>query len=115
MSDKYDDAVEYLTAHPGEIYDSWVKPWTHDHGCLFAMASSQPYKINQPYGCLTQIRNGGTAATESLTKRIRSDERIPYRVSDEEYDIKEIVHALPVFAEWQRVIDKELNRVENID
>ena len=39
MSDKYDDAVAYLTAHPDEISWAWGRPAVHEAGCLFVFAA----------------------------------------------------------------------------
>jgi len=44
------------------------------------------------------------AYTDDLTERIRADERIP-----DDPDRITVAH-LPVFAEWQRILDKELKR-----
>jgi len=58
-----------------------------------------------PCGCLTMIRRGHKYAwTDELTKEIRSDERIP----DADFDITP--EHLPVFAEWQRRLDKEIRQ-----
>lgn len=54
-------------------------------------------------GCLTQIRTGRyVAATDVLTAGIVSDERIPDCEVDIDFD------DLPVFAEWQRRLDREI-------
>lgn len=55
-------------------------------------------------GCLTQVRRGVEAQTKSLTLAIRADSRLP----DNPDDIRP--HHLPIFAEWQRRIDRELGR-----
>jgi hypothetical protein len=100
--DKYDMAVEYLTEHPDEIYDAWGNPFLHKGGCLFQFCNANGYNAII-CGCLTQIRRGGYAAeTEELTEEIRNDERIPSSA----LDIR--AEHLPVFAEWQRRLDKEL-------
>jgi hypothetical protein len=103
MKDKYDIAVEYLTAHPEQILAAWEDPSTHSAGCLFAFATADQ---DDACGCLTTIRRYARerAATESLTLAIRADKRIPCNASD-------IAPAnLPVFAEWQRKIDAALDR-----
>lgn len=133
MTDKYDRAIEYLTEHPDQI----VKAWAHDcaagdepelldgelyppnwTGRLFDVASdhkmySEPQpeialsnEDHRPYsGCLTQVAAGThLAKTAALTLEIRADKRIP----TDEYKIT--VQDLPVFAEWQRKIDRELGR-----
>lgn len=108
--DKYDLEVERLTKNPEFIYDSW-----NDAEPLFQVAARNTHRN---YGCLTQIRqeieiyskgivHEYHAQTSELTKQIRNDERIPKNPKD----IK--VEDLPVFAEWQRKLDKELNRKDN--
>lgn len=39
MKDKYDKAVEYLTAHPEEIAAAWRRSYAVEHGCLFQFVS----------------------------------------------------------------------------
>lgn len=59
-------------------------------------------------GCLTSVRRPENVAwTTKLTQEIKRDKRIP--VSPRNLKPKH----LPVFAEWQRKIDKELKR--NLD
>ena len=119
MKDKYDVAVEYLTANPDNIYAAWkdysgaeYKPSEEvlQAHCLFQFVTPTG-KCGVEYmgcGCLTEIRHSmrrKDACTETLTDEIRADERIP----QSGYAIK--VQHLPIFAEWQRRIDKELNRI----
>ena len=107
MGDKYDDAVAYLTDNPGEILAAWNRPDKHPAGALFNyVAREVPKELDCMYGCLTQIRGEiYEAETPELTRAIRADERIPRKSA-----LVTLAH-LPVFAEWQRRIDKELNRV----
>lgn len=103
--DKYDKAVEYLTKHPDEIHFAWNRPHTARGGCLFQYAQNTD-STTEFCGCLTQIRGGfEVAQTPELTEAILRDIRLPC----DEDDIT--VDDLPIFAEWQRRIDKELNRV----
>lgn len=103
--DKYDEQIAYLTEHPEKIYDSWGS-------CdgLFEYASTDRSVRRRPdgkvCGCLTMIRmiDHYHAYTDDLTERIRADERIP-----DDPDRITVAH-LPVFAEWQRILDKELKR-----
>lgn len=116
MGDKYDEAVEYLTKHPGEIHDAWVMAHGgHAAGCLFAFVMPADadedeisWKRDVACGCLTQIRaacgSDTVAWTRELTEAIVADRRIP---QNPDYIT---VADLPVFAEWQRRIDRELNR-----
>lgn len=110
--DKYDEAVEYLTEHPEEILQAWYLPSgapepDHIGHCLFGIVATHE-SIGSHCGCLTQIAACGhypEAETPELTKAIRADMRIPKKGS------LVTVEDLPVFAEWQRRIDKELGRV----
>ena len=105
MGDKYYKAVQYLTKHPEKIKDAWNFPFTFSSGCLFNYAGDTK---NSGIGCLTQIRKNEdghvsvNAETPELTEEIRKDKRIP---KNPKY-IR--VKHLPVFAEWQRRLDKEL-------
>ena len=103
-ADKYDRAIEYLTAHPEKIPYAWVNAPVHedeadpdirgveDMRCLFAATAAG-------YGCLTQIRCGSIGPTPEITAAIRADDRIP--TNENEITVED----LPVFAEWQRRID----------
>lgn len=104
MSDKYDHAIEYLTANPGEIRDAWADPYVHEAGCLFVYAFRGDSKhIPIDCGCLTLIKMGrNEAETPELTDAIMRDDRIPIRSE------AITIESLPVFAEWQRIIDAEL-------
>lgn len=114
--DKYDKAIEYLTANPNHIPDAWLlMPRDHfspdldfEPRCLFEYVAKDPFSndTNEHIGCLTQIRaNAGIIAeTPELTEAIRADERIPRGVGRINVD------NLHVFAEWQRRIDTELGR-----
>ena len=108
MPDKYDGAIDRLTENPNTIWETWNSPHSFFAGCLFMYASKDGYP-HDDIGCLTTIRRndgfGRLACTPELTEAIRADERIPKNARD----IK--VEDLPVFAEWQRRLDKELNRV----
>ena len=105
MPDKYDVAIKYLTRRPNEISRAWNYITSHPAGCLFQYAGNEMDDCH--VGCLTMIRTAPgsyCAATPELTKAIAADERIPLRSRDTK------VEHLPVFAEWQRRLDKELNR-----
>ena len=96
--DRYDRQIAELTEHPERI----PRQWMCARG-LFKMVGK-----HNDRGCLTMIRGDKgtefTAPTEELTAAIRKDKRIPT-------DIKYVkVRHLPIFAEWQRRLDKELPR-----
>ena len=109
--DKYDKAIDYLRKHPERIHAAWSQPWW-GAGCLFQIAANGQTTHNA--GCLTMIRPHKAEKEEvgkwiipghpDLTQAIRHDSRIPRTP-------REITIAnLPVFAEWQRRLDKELQR-----
>lgn len=114
--DVYDKAIAFLRKHPERIYRAWVDPTREPGGALFSFTSrsrkaelsreTHPiYGDRMSCGCLTQIRGGDYAApTKALTAAIRDDERIPAISTLID------VESLPVFAEWQRRLDKELGR-----
>ena len=103
--DYYDRAVAYLTQRPEEIIGAWQMPSAHPAGGLFAFVEPGGGRAHTECGCLTQIRDlDEVACTEELTQAIRADERIP--VSARRIGACD----LPVFAEWQRRIDRALNR-----
>lgn len=117
VKDKYDEAVDYLTKNPEEIYQCWNHPISYRAGALFLPVSDKlPASPNTVdllprrgdglmCGCLTMVRAGLKVAwTDELTEAIRGDARIPKTPES----IKP--EHLPVFAEWQRRIDKELGR-----
>lgn len=104
MSDKYDEAIATLTEFPDMIRPSWENPCDYQTGCLFEFTDTGT--IYDGCGCLTQVRAGtDPAPTVELTIAIRGDRRIPCLLKDI------TVNDLPVFAEWQRRLDRELNRV----
>lgn len=114
MRDKYDEAIAYLTEHPGEIISAWREPDKVKGGCLFQYADKSGRGEPGACGCLTMIRDkpdiyGVTlddeeAWCEELTCEIANDERIPY--GGEHITVADLL----VFAEWQRRLDKELGR-----
>jgi len=122
--DKYDLAIDYLTAHPEDIHDAWQSPgtWKGKGGELFGFvgpdwkSSSNAASSDQgpgTCGCLQQIRKAkkdgydGTSGSmkmsywERLWDKIADDRTLPS-------DADEITVAdLPVFAAWQREIDEK--------
>lgn len=107
--DAYDKAVAWLTERPGEIYGAWISPDTHPAGSLFRFCTPTGGPLSGGNcgvncGCLTTVRSGSVAADSELTRQIRADSRIPCDVEDV------IPKNLPVFAEWQRRMDKLWNR-----
>jgi hypothetical protein len=104
MKDRYDKAVAYLTKHPDEIIHAWRNPEGEPGGRLFQFVGTTD-GYGESCGCLTEVKDGiRRAQTPALTKAIRADIRIPK--GPQWLTAKD----LPVFAEWQRRLDKELNR-----
>lgn len=108
MPDKYDEQIAELLKDeptPKEFSKRVNKEWGRSRG-LFAFAASpgfcEDYALT---GCLTMIREGSwIAETPELTLEIKQDERIPTSWSGITPE------HLPIFAEWQRRLDRELNR-----
>lgn len=97
--DKYDVEVDRLLSCNGDFEKVVHKSWSLCQG-LFQFAGETTN--NRYAGCLTMVRGNFTAETPELTAEIRADERIPKNV-------REITReSLPVFAEWQRRLDREL-------
>lgn len=106
--DKYDLAVQYLKEHPEEIGKAWDQFADHEAGCLFLFCTKNGVRSwGERCGCLTQIRFDPSliAFNRELTQEIRQDTRIPTRPEDIRID------DLPVFAEWQRRLDKEREKL----
>ncbi len=97
--DKYDEQIAELTENPRRI----PAAWSRGEG-LFQFATCGGKAEGETYGCLTMIRNNVryTAATPELTEEIRADKRIPINFTE----IKP--EHLPIFAEWQRRLDREI-------
>lgn len=96
--DKYDKAIQHLRENPTVIHMAWMDPSGHPGGALFQFCGPR----RDGCGCLTQIRAdiGYRAVNPTLTRRIREDARLPERHS------QITLSSLPVFAEWQRKLDK---------
>ena len=123
--DKYDHAIDYLTANPEDIYEAWGSPgaWEGKGGELFGFVAPDWTDSNAAAdgcstrvgtcGCLQQIReakeegydgskgDAKMAYWNRLWDLIANDRRIP--VSGEDITVED----LPVFAEWQREIDEK--------
>ena len=97
---KYDEAIEYLTENPGQIYDAWMDPDSHQGGCLFKFLPG-PDNVDQWIGCLTQIRFKPKLYSSRVPflDEIIQDERIPFRPSDI------TIEDLPVFKEYRERVD----------
>ena len=111
--DKYARAVEYFQSLNGtfgeEVHDAWARPSHHQHGCLFQFASKTgDASFGNSIGCLTMIAAPGgsyVAETDTLTKAIKADTRLPGHYTEIRPE------HIPVLAEWQRRLDRELQRV----
>lgn len=103
--DKYDKQIARLTANHTLIKEQWL-----DGIGLFAFCTPSGKWDYRPdgccCGCLTMVRADPErmAWTDQLTRAIRADRRLPKDVVDI------TVKHLPVFAAWQRRLEKELNR-----
>lgn len=102
VMDRYDQEIERVSRGLSEGRNP-LSFWTfgEQHSPLFDGCSVD----RRSCFCLTAVRNIGVGAeTRELSDAIRSDKRIP----DDERLIRS--EHLPVFAEWQRRLDKELGR-----
>ena len=108
-ADKYSRAIERLRKTPHKIYDAWTNPLLNKNGCLFSFATQDgTNRTSLSAGCLTMIRrnhNMNVPNHPDLTEDIRADETIPESIYDTQ--VSDLKH----FARWQRILDKELNRV----
>ena len=96
--DVYAKDVEYLTKHPGKIFDAWT--FDYKHSSLFDICAPQRFGSTN-HGCLTQVKCGYIKAfNKKLTEAIRNDPGIPG-----DPDSVKAEH-LPRFAYWQRKMDK---------
>ena len=108
----YEDAIEYLTAHPEEIHRAWAEPLNKRGGSLFGFTSKDGTSQHGPLiGCLTAIRGKSndlyvSQCSPEITEAIRADSRIPSWCGDI------TVESLPVFAEWQERLDREFQDKE---
>lgn len=123
--DKYDRAIEHLLAQPDfkqAVLSAWSYPAADEDEpnpahCLFQSASPSGQEderspAGERIGCLTQIRITNSsreylplvAWTPELTKEIAEDESIPMSVDEVTPE------SLPVFAEWQRKLDRTIRR-----
>lgn len=95
--DIYDKEIKRLSKDPDKIYSAWL--YGDDHSPLFDAAGPRRDGVN--CGCLTQVKRGMyLASSKRLTAAIQADARIPsnpHKITPEH---------LPVFAEWQRKLDK---------
>lgn len=119
--DVYDDAVDYLLAHPDELVVAWseggicfmdvTSPGSPLFRYLFDERQGKPGKC----GCPTMVRRGGLlkdasrgaiACTPELTDAVRADSRLP----GNQYEIKPTRECLEAFAHYQRECDRITGR-----
>lgn len=111
--DKYDEAIAYLLAQEDfhdAVKTSWSNPLFIKAGCLFQYVTPSG-ELERDCdglicsGCLTIVRAGiRRACTPELTDRIRADNRLP------DSPDKITKESLPVFAEWQRELDRTIRQ-----
>ena len=92
------------------VFSAWIKPRDIRGGSLFGYASPSRNYFNYDNtvtcGCLTQIKIlQEPGPTPELTQAILDDPNIPEKVGDIHHPSQ-----LRVFAQWQRRLDRELNR-----
>lgn len=114
MGDIYDDEVARLTkaANVSYITESWSSctPLFRVLGPVADYCTKKDGFDSKVYGCLTQIKGNPDrycAITEEITARILADDRIPaYNI----FPFSISVELLPIFAEYQREVDKIITR-----
>lgn len=106
MKDKYDEQIERLLA--AEDFRMAV---SYDWSCgvgLFQYCTPRGHTSHgalRDCGCPTMVRSGAWPAwTGQLTAAIMADTRLPDHVS------AITPEHLPIFAEWQRRLDKEIRQ-----
>jgi len=123
--DKYDHAIDYLTAHPEDIEAAWGNPSDYEGkgGELFGFVGPDWKSSNNPAfherletgtcGCLQQIRAAFKAGSDGTSGHMEMSHwpRLWQKIADDRslpYDSGKITVAdLPVFAMWQREIDEK--------
>lgn len=128
MTDKYDEAIEWLVANPEELQNSWIHGGdglnTENVGaCLFYYCKPlRPHDPSKDCGCLTMVRGDGAVVLDcnqeidlALTIEVREDERLPNDIFDI-IDLRgdELRSTLQPFAFWQRRFDREIRGVVNV-
>lgn len=113
--DLYDKAIEYLKSNPDQIMLSWDDPKSHFTGILFQAVTPDGYASESPDGFMCgdicQIKAlDAHAWTSELQEEIAKDPNIPVLFASNNKIPKITVHNLEIFANWQRKIDKALNR-----
>lgn len=113
--DAYDNAIDFFKKNPSLIPEIWDDPKSHFAGVLFQSVTPSGFgetSENQEYcGDLCEIRSGQAVAwTYELTIEIMQDDRLPKIYASKNYIPDITLELLPVFAEWQRSIDKTLKR-----
>lgn len=109
--DRYDKAIEILIDTDSyELDKAWDEPQEHDAGCLFAYVGSDPFD-GRMNGCLTQVKfDGQNAETMQLALDIKACDEIVSVGEMMEMNQEQLRSSLEVFADWQRRLDKELDR-----
>jgi hypothetical protein len=106
--DRYDEAIGHLmqfkgAAFRGAVRAAWQTPYHEPGGALFELCEDD--NNDGLCGCLTQVKdNQYPAQSHYMTRLIRDDDRIP------NLPTKITKKSLPVFAEWQRRMDRAWNR-----
>jgi len=116
--DIYSNAVNFFRNNPNKIPEIWDDPKSHWAGVLFQSVTpdgtSQINKEGFLCGDLCEIRSSCADAWNlELQMEIMNDPRLPKIYASNNYIPQISIEALDVFAEWQRKIDKALNRSPN--
>lgn len=107
--DAYQGCVERLLEQSEcECRQAWLDPQDHPSGILFEQTGWDKTGTHYGSGCLTQAKSGlrPFGGSEKLRLKLISDPRIPSSISD----IRCTREMLEAFAEYQRLLDRDLGR-----
>lgn len=104
--DKYDEAIDYLVAHPDNIYEFWLVPRSDKLSCLFQRIGD----LFDGCGCLTQVKADPMKYRllwPDMTVNVLADELIPADARElERLSPKQLRKVLNRFAYYQREADR---------
>lgn len=113
--DVYAKAVDFFKENPDQIMKVWDDPKSHWSGVLFQAVSIDGQGRDNEEGLfcgdLCEIRSLMAHAWNlKLQEEIMNDPRLPKIFASNNFFPKITEDVLDVYAEWQRKIDKALNR-----
>lgn len=114
IAPKYAEEIERLLAASTKTIEmTWIKGKGLFKYCTPSGETEPKPGTRATCGCLSMVRNGFPAYTDSLTQEIREDERIPKDIMDlyhTECGSDERRTMLIAFAQWQTRLDREIRQ-----